>query len=114
MGARSHMQFVEKHSGDRSQHNTKQSDGKPRTATPEKTSSSRNPLCKPWATEVRPERRFPDSIELELFSSAAMKGSGGTSDPKTFVEWCDNQIRPSNSHDGRAPKVCNGTALDRP
>ena len=21
-----------------------------------------------------------------------MKGSGGTSDPKTFVEWCDNQI----------------------
>ncbi len=39
-----------------------------------------------------PGALIPDSIKVELFGPAAMKGSGGTSDPRTFVGWCDDQI----------------------
>ena len=93
MGARSYMQFVEKYSkpGTVATYNTKQSDGKPRTATPEDIELAQS-VVQAMGYGGSPGAAIPDSIELELFGPAAMKGSGGTSDPKTFVEWCDNQI----------------------
>ena len=53
------------------------------------------------ATEVPPGAAIPDSIELELFGPAAMKGSGGTSDPKRSSSGATIRS-PGNSHDGRA------------
>ena len=93
MGARSYMQFVEKYSkpGTVAKYNTKQSDGKPRTATQEDIEIAQS-VVQAMGYGGSPGAAIPDSIELELFGPAAMKGSGGTSDPKTFVEWCDNQI----------------------
>lgn len=93
MGARSYMQFVEKYSkpGTVAKYNTKQSDGKPRTATPEDIELAQS-VVQAMGYGGSPGAAIPDSIELELFGPAAMKGSVGTSDPKTFVEWCDNQI----------------------
>lgn len=93
MGARSYIQFVEKYSkpGTVAKYNTKQSDGKPRTATPEDIELAQS-VVQAMGYGGSPGAAIPDSIELELFGPAAMKGSVGTSDPKTFVEWCDNQI----------------------
>ena len=93
MGARSYMQFVEKYAkpGTVAKYNTKQSDGKPRDATPEDIELAKQ-VVQAMGYGGAPGAAIPDSIELELFGPAAMKGSSGTADPKTFVEWCDDQI----------------------
>lgn len=93
MGARSYMQFVEKYSkpGTIGKYSTKQHDGKPRNATPEDIDIAQH-VVQSMGYGGAPGAVIPDSIELELFGPAAMKGSSGTSDPKSFVEWCDDQI----------------------
>ncbi len=93
MGARSYMQFVEKYSkpGTVATYNTKQSDGKPRTATPEDIELATQ-VVQAMGYGGAPGAAIPDSIALDLFGPAAMKGSGGTADPRTFVDWCDDQI----------------------
>jgi phage gp29-like protein len=93
MGARAYMQFVERYAkpGTVATYNTRQNDGKPRTATPEDIAIAQQ-VVQTMGYGGAPGAAIPDSIELELFGPAAMKGSGGTADPKTFVEWCDDQI----------------------
>jgi hypothetical protein len=93
MGARSYMQFVERYAkpGTVATYNTKQNDGKPRDATPEDIALGEQ-VVQAMGYGGAPGALIPDSIKLELFGPAAMKGSSGTADPKTFVEWCDDQI----------------------
>lgn len=93
MGARSYMQFVERYSkpGTVAKYSTKQPDGKPRNATKEDIELAQA-VVQSMGYGGAPGAAIPDSIDLELFGPAAMKGSSGTSDPKTFVEWCDDQI----------------------
>jgi hypothetical protein len=93
MGARSYMQFVEKYAkpGTVAKYNTKNNDKIPRNATPEDIALAEQ-VVQAMGYGGAPGAAIPDSIELELFGPAAMKGSSGTADPKTFVEWCDDQI----------------------
>jgi hypothetical protein len=93
MGARNFIQFIEKYAkpGTVATYNTKQSDGKPRDATPEDIALAQQ-VVQSMGYGGAPGAAIPDSIELELFGPAAQKGGNSTSDPKAFVEWCDDQI----------------------
>jgi hypothetical protein len=93
MGARSYMQFVEKYSkpGTVAQYNTKNDTGKPRNATEEDIALAQQ-VVQAMGYGGAPGAVIPDSIDLELFGPAAMKGSSGTADPRTFVDWVDDQI----------------------
>lgn len=93
MGARSYMQFIERFAkpGTIAKYNTKHPDGKPRDATPEDIALAQQ-VVQAMGYGGAPGATIPDSIDLELFGPAAMKGSGGTADPRTFVDWCDDQI----------------------
>jgi hypothetical protein len=93
MGARSYMQFVEKFAkpGTVAKYNTKNNDKIPRNATKEDIELAQE-VVRTMGYGGAPGATIPDSIELELFGPAAMKGSSGTADPRTFVEWCDDQI----------------------
>jgi hypothetical protein len=93
MGARSYMQFVEKYAkpGTVATYNTSHDDGKPRNASTEDIALAQQ-IVDMMGYGGSPGAAIPDSIKLDLFGPAAMKGSSGTADPKTFVEWCDDQI----------------------
>lgn len=93
MGARSYMQFIERYSkpGTVAKYNTKNSDNIPRNATEEDIALAQQVVQKMGFGGL-PGAAIPDSIELELFGPAAMKGGSGTADPKTFAEYCDEQI----------------------
>ena len=93
MGVRSYMQFIERYSkpGTVAKYNTKNDTGKPRNATPEDIALAQEVVQKMGFGGL-PGAAIPDSIDLELFGPAAMKGGGGTADPKTFAEYCDEQI----------------------
>ena len=98
-------------SQDRSQYSTETKRRQTAHGSDRKTSSSRNPLYKPWATEFA---RSGDSRQHRAgaFQTRGDERSGGTSDSKTFVEWCDNQIARTIRDDGRGSGY-NRTALDR-
>lgn len=93
MGARSYMQFVERYAkpGVIAKYNTKNSDKIPRNS-PDEDIAIGQQVVQAMGYGGAPGAVIPDSIELELFGPAAMKGSSGTADPRTFVEWCDDQI----------------------
>lgn len=93
MGVRSYMQFIERYAkpGTVAKYNTSHSDGKPRNATDEDIALARD-IVQKMGFGGLPGAAIPDSITLELFGPAAMKGGSGTADPKTFAEYCDEQI----------------------
>jgi hypothetical protein len=93
MGARSYMQFVERYAkpGVIAKYNTKNADKVPRNA-PEEDMAIGQQVVQAMGYGGAPGAVIPDSLELELFGPAAMKGSSGTADPRTFVDWCDDQI----------------------
>jgi len=93
MGARSYMQFVERYAkpGIIATYNTKDNTGKSRNAN-EADIALAEQVVQAMGYGGAPGAAIPDSIALDLFGPAAMKGSGGTADPRTFVDWCDDQI----------------------
>lgn len=95
MGVRSYMQFIERYSkpGTVAKYNTKNDTQAkiPRNATAEDIALAQEVVQKMGFGGL-PGAAIPDSIELELFGPAAMKGGSGTADPRTFAEYCDEQI----------------------
>ena len=86
------MQFVEKYlkPGTVAKYNTKQSDGKPRTATKEDIEIAQSVVRHGL-------RRFARSGDSRQHRAGAFRPRSDErvwrhERPKTFVEWCDNQI----------------------
>lgn len=93
MGVRSYSQFVERFGkpGTLAYYNTGGTLGKPRDASDEDKAIAQA-FIQAVGYGGAPGGVLPDSIKMELFGPAAMKGSAGSADPKTFSEYCDDQI----------------------
>lgn len=93
MGARSYMQNVERYAkpGIVATYNTNHDDGKPRNAGEDDIKLAQQ-VVQAMGYGGAPGATIPSSIKMEMFGPAAMKGGSNASDPRSFVEWCDDQI----------------------
>lgn len=94
MGARSYFQFIERYAkpGTEVTYNTAEREGRPRNATPEDIALAQQ-IAIAMSQGILPGVAIPDSLKIQLYGPAAgLKSGSSTADPKTFVEWCDDQI----------------------
>lgn len=94
MGARSYFQFIERYAkpGTIVTYNTSEFEKGPRNATSEDIALGQQ-IALAMSQGVLPGVEVPDSLKIEMFGPAAgLKSGSSTADPKTFVEWCDDQI----------------------